>query len=280
MAKRYAVRGRRGRARGPGLAAAALLAVWVAAAGGAQAQGVASGGATDGGEVYGLRWAVDVPWMVASGLVGSSWLLSSELEGPACAPRCDARALSALDRAAAGRYDLMLRRVSDVGVALVLAGSSVGLLADGGLVDFAIGAQAVLATSAVAVLSMMAVRRPRPFVYGDEAPRSAQVEGNASLAFPSGHTANAFAATTALFHALRLRRPHSAWPLVALAGGCALSSAVGVTRVLAGDHFPSDVLAGAVLGAAIGWLVPELHRLQPSVSVAPSAGVLAVSGSW
>lgn len=233
-----------------------------------------------GGEVYAVSWAVDVPLTIASGLVGSSWLLRAELDGPACAPRCDAGGLVAFDRLAAGRHDPRLRRVSDLGVAVVLAGSSAVLIADGGLVDFAIGVQAVLATSAVAVLTMLAARRPRPFVYGERAPLDARLHGNAALSFPSGHTANAFAATTAVFHALRLRHPGSPWPVVALCGGLALSGGVAVSRVLAGDHFPSDVLAGAGLGAAVGWLVPELHRLQPSLRVAPGAGGLVVSGAF
>jgi len=29
--------------------------------------------------------------------------------------------------------------------------------------------------------------------------------------------------------------------------------------VFAGKHFPTDVLAGAVLGSGIGWLVPTIH---------------------
>ena len=31
-------------------------------------------------------------------------------------------------------------------------------------------------------------------------------------------------------------------------------------RVQSGDHFPTDVIAGAMAGAGIGILVPHLHR--------------------
>jgi membrane-associated phospholipid phosphatase len=231
--------------------------------------------------IYDLQLAVDLPLMLASGTVGASWLLSGHLAPPDCAPRCDDAALPMFDRGAAGRHDLVARRVSDVGVATVMVGSAALLWIDGGLVDLAIGTEAVLATSAVAVLTMFAVRRPRPFVYGDDAPLAARLDGNAALAFPSGHTANAFAATLAAFHSFHARHPSSPWPWIALGGGLALSSGVGVSRVLAGDHFPSDVLAGAVLGTTIGWLVPELHRVAPRMSIAPGPGTgLAVSGSF
>ncbi|MEK7473759.1 MAG: phosphatase PAP2 family protein [Patescibacteria group bacterium] len=57
-------------------------------------------------------------------------------------------------------------------------------------------------------------------------------------AFPSGHTAVAFACAAAL----TLGSP--AWGMVALV----LATGVGVGRVFAGVHYPSDVVAGAVLG--------------------------------
>ena len=64
----------------------------------------------------------------------------------------------------------------------------------------------------------------------------------ASASFPSGHAATAFAAAVAvgLVHP-RLRRP-----LLALA------SVVALSRVYLGVHYVLDVLAGTVLGAAVG----------------------------
>ena len=34
----------------------------------------------------------------------------------------------------------------------------------------------------------------------------------------------------------------------------------GYLRVKAGRHFTSDVLVGFLVGAAVGWVIPELHR--------------------
>jgi membrane-associated phospholipid phosphatase len=65
-------------------------------------------------------------------------------------------------------------------------------------------------------------------------------------AFPSGHTATAF--LFAGVWALSLRRPtHALFPL-------ALAAAVGVSRMVVGVHWPSDVLAGAALGWVAAWL--------------------------
>ena len=68
----------------------------------------------------------------------------------------------------------------------------------------------------------------------------------------------------------------AAWRLIRLGVGAFLSmnimlfsillyaGAVGVAalRVAAGKHFPTDVVAGAALGSAVGWLVPTIHPAQ------------------
>ena len=64
-----------------------------------------------------------------------------------------------------------------------------------------------------------------------------------SSSFPSGHAASAFAFTTGAAQEM----PWLAVPLGAVA------TAVAFSRVYTGVHYPSDVLAGAALGTAIGF---------------------------
>lgn len=64
-------------------------------------------------------------------------------------------------------------------------------------------------------------------------------------AFPSGHTASAFASATLL----GARYPRLRIPLYIGAG------LVGVTRIYLGRHYASDVFAGAALGTVMGVLV-------------------------
>jgi len=56
--------------------------------------------------------------------------------------------------------------------------------------------------------------------------------------FPSGHAAGAFSLATVFSN----RYPHLRLPLYVLAG------AVSVSRVYLGAHYPSDVVAGAIIG--------------------------------
>lgn len=64
--------------------------------------------------------------------------------------------------------------------------------------------------------------------------------------FPSNHAANNTAAAVVL--------RSTASPPIALAAAVA-AFLVCYSRVYVGVHFPSDVLAGALVGALIGWLV-------------------------
>ncbi len=104
--------------------------------------------------------------------------------------------------------------------------------------------------AAVAVVGG-AARRSRPFARSDVAPL---VEHAPGRSFPSRHTACAAAMATVALPASRIMGASMA----------ALAVALGVSRVYVGLHFPSDVLAGAAIGTAIGLLA----RGRPS----PSSG--------
>jgi undecaprenyl-diphosphatase len=90
-------------------------------------------------------------------------------------------------------------------------------------------------------LVKLIVRRPRPVLEGLPPLGGAP----SSLSFPSAHATSAFAVATAM---TRVE------PLGALAFALALALALG--RPYLGMHYPSDVLAGAVLGIALGLIVP------------------------
>ncbi len=113
-----------------------------------------------------------------------------------------------------------------------------GAVADGGRRRRWLRASGVIAGAYVVNQAIkIAVRRPRPDLPG--AGQLARME--TQLSFPSAHT------TTSLCGARVLSAAGApAAPLYALAGALALS------RLYLGVHYPSDVLAGAVLGDVIG----------------------------
>jgi membrane-associated phospholipid phosphatase len=126
--------------------------------------------------------------------------------------------------------------------------------------------EAVALNQALTDILKSSVSRPRPYLYSDgvkyPAARGVTKTGNAFLSFPSGHaSANwcivGFGVTDHV-----LSRPRASWTEHAAVGfvGGALATYTGWLRVRAGQHFPSDVAAGALIGSACGAGVPLLHR--------------------
>ena len=85
------------------------------------------------------------------------------------------------------------------------------------------------------------VARPRPCWIRDSVELFVRVPGDYS--FPSGHTMASFASAGALF---LTKRKWGIWALV-------LSVLMGISRLYFYVHFPTDVLAGAVLGLFCGY---------------------------
>jgi membrane-associated phospholipid phosphatase len=87
-------------------------------------------------------------------------------------------------------------------------------------------------------------RRKRPDPVAEQVPIARHVRMPSSTSFPSGHSAAAFAFATGVGHVL----PSAAIPLRGLA------VLVTYSRVHTGVHYPADVVAGALVGIALGHL--------------------------
>ena len=99
----------------------------------------------------------------------------------------------------------------------------------------------------------LTIDRPRPYQTYDDVYPHTYIDGES---FPSGHTTIAFATATSL--ALEYKKWYITVPAYAWAAG------VGYSRKYLGQHYPSDVIAGAVVGtgsAFLGhWLSNKIFR--------------------
>ncbi|MBC7720947.1 MAG: phosphatase PAP2 family protein [Pedobacter sp.] len=73
-----------------------------------------------------------------------------------------------------------------------------------------------------------------------------------SRSFPSGHTSTAFSVATSL--SLQYKKWYVVVPAYVWA------SSVGYSRLYLGEHYPSDVLVGAAVGAGSAWLSNYLNK--------------------
>ncbi len=179
--------------------------------------------------------------------------------------------LAPWDRFAAGRYNKTASSASDV-LVLAVGGSMfcvdawektrsqitwTPVLQDGIILGEAMTWAAALS------LNVRAMRlHPRPFVYDSTngSTRSDREAPEAAGSFFSGHASAAFVGAAYLATVYPLRHPEFQHPGLLWAGSLTAASTVAILRVAAGKHFPSDVVAGAGVGALLGWGFAKMHE--------------------
>ncbi len=110
----------------------------------------------------------------------------------------------------------------------------------------------LLISSAITGLLKYSIQRPRPYV---TYPDLDNITPEDKYSFPSGHTSTAFALATSI--TIVYPKWYVAVPAYLWASSAAYS------RMHFGVHYPSDVLAGALIGSGSAWLNYQLNkRLQ------------------
>lgn len=108
--------------------------------------------------------------------------------------------------------------------------------------SFYIGAS-VISSTIITVILKYSINRPRPYM---TYPYIEKAASGGSPSFPSGHTSDAFALATSV---------SIAWPRwYVIVPSYVWAGAVAYSRMDLGVHYPSDVLAGALIGAGSAYL--------------------------
>lgn len=225
-------------------------------------------------------------------------------------PTFDTHSLLSIDRGAISQNpDSNAATLSNVGlytaVGFAVLDPLLTIARDGkeaALVDGIMYAESIAFAVGATDIAKVAVRRPRPIAYiernqfvaaGGDIRNYDNTSTDSALSFFSGHAATVAAISGAATYVAFSRSPRTIRPWLTLLGGAALTTFVSVERVRAAAHFPTDVIAGSLVGAGCGVLVVHLHRadsvkqrpvwvgfqpMNPNDVGHPAGGILTLSG--
>lgn len=229
---------------------------------------------------YDLDWATDGGAMLmAGGFFGFSQLIAGTGELSLQAPK-DTDKLLAIDRWLAERDEPVWEYaapVSDVTMGVLGAfslGNTLWLGGDERWEEAFLLVEASTINMALGNLAKIAIRRPRPLLYRDVRLTGELGEKtDDSMSFYSLHTGSLACWTGALTYMSFQRDPNGWEGWTTLGVGGALTFGIGALRIMAQKHFPTDVIAGGLIGAGVGILVPHLHRRSGggSQGIAPAS---------
>ncbi|HEY3876615.1 MAG TPA: phosphatase PAP2 family protein [Candidatus Kapabacteria bacterium] len=226
------------------------------------------------GPIYHIDWWVTVPIIVVGGAGGLYWISSPKSNitdaevasvNPANVPSFDRISLHQ-NIALVPKWDPYALAGQQIGAAMPLL-----LLIDPEMrrdwtqvIPIAIEANMVeLGFYSLAPFGPKFITRYRPLVYYSNAAQSGinRNDGNNKDSFYSGHVASVAVSSFCMAKMYCDYHPDaSPWLIYGVATLPPL--AMGVIRFMTLDHFPSDIAFGFAIGAAVGILDPELHRID------------------
>lgn len=117
------------------------------------------------------------------------------------------------------------------------------------------------ANSALYFLSAGTIDRIRPFVYSQDMPLNDKMSSGTKASFFSGHTSTTAVSTFFMAKVFSDYHPELGNKKYWLYGAALIPPlVVGYLRIKAMRHFPTDIITGLAVGAAVGILVPHLHK--------------------
>ena len=229
--------------------------------------------------VYEISWRKDLP-IVGIGLtaaaIGSYALLKVDAPQEVDILGLDKSDIWSFDRGAAGNFSQKAETISDVilysSFAIPFAIHAFDHCRGAGKEILVITLETLLTISALTNIAKASTLRFRPFNYNPDVGSDLKLSHGSRLSFFSGHVSHTTAFWFMTAQVLTDMHPHwktkkfLTWGLAAT-----IPMAVGTGRVLAGKHFPTDVITGYILGAGVGLLIPIVHRNKKlSTTVGPN----------
>ena len=221
------------------------------------------------GQYYQASFKNDVlPLSLGIGVLGLGLAIEGSASDPSLAEinALNPNDLNFLDRGAIDNFSTTAQNASDI---IFYSATALPFItyfsnkcrSNGGVIALMALETALLNTGITSIIKG-SVERYRPFNYNPNVSEDMKLSSSSNFSFVSGHTSitAAFAFLTArVITDLHpdLNKKYLVWTTAAT-----LPAVIGILRVQAGRHFPTDVIGGYIVGAAIGYFVPSLHIVK------------------
>lgn len=228
---------------------------------------------------YNFNWKRELIYASGAGLLCAGGLFTSHQVRPlteAQIASLDPYSLPGFDRSATENWNPKMDLASDIMVYGTITLPALMMINKRARKDFLVVgfmyAETAMLTVGLTELTKGLAQRTRPYAYNPNVDLSEKTDRGARLSFFSGHTALSAAlcfTTAKIFCDYSDNPTHEA---LVWTGAAVVPAVVGYLRYGSGHHFPSDIITGYVVGGAIGYLVPFLHKRKPiakGLSIAP-----------
>ncbi len=122
--------------------------------------------------------------------------------------------------------------------------------------------EAMILTGVLYTSGVHWVSRLRPLTYESASPMAQRISSNSRNSFFAGHVALVGTSTFLIAQTYADYHPDSKYKWAFYSGAAVMTGLTAYWRSLAGEHFPSDIAVGTVVGVASGLLTPILHRTK------------------
>lgn len=218
---------------------------------------------------YELRYAKDIP-LLSAGVAGTtSSILLRARNKPLTVEdigQLNASDIFAIDRSAAMNYGSGARTASDIFLLTSYVFPLTTLLipdirSEPGTIAVML-AETMLINEAFTGITKALVKRPRPFTYNQDVPENIRTSAASNYSFFSGHTSYTAALSFFTAKVIADNIDNNTTEALVWTSAALWPAATGYFRYKAGMHFPTDVIVGYLVGAATGYLIPQLHKTK------------------